>query len=43
MQNKASQEELAERYAQLYERTQEGYIIDKSDFYAESFDNMRVD
>ena len=35
--------ELAERYAELYQRTQEGYHIDKSDFYAESFDNMRVD
>jgi hypothetical protein len=39
----ASQEELAERYTQLYDRTQEGYHVDKSDFYAESFDNMRVD
>jgi len=42
----ATPEELSERYTTLYERTEEGYIqtsIGKSDFYAESIDNMRID
>lgn len=39
----ASEEELAKRYEQLYERTEEGYLINTADFYAESVDHMRVD
>ncbi len=39
----ATPEELADRYQELYERTEEGYLMSKADFYAETYDNMRVD
>ncbi|CAI2372012.1 unnamed protein product [Moneuplotes crassus] len=39
----ASEDELAKRYEQLYERTEEGYLINRADFYAESIDKMRID
>lgn len=40
---KQSTDELAVGYAKLLERTGEGYEIDKSDFYANSVDYMRID
>jgi len=40
---KMSQEELAKKYHKLYHLTQEGYEVDRSDFYAESIDFMRID
>lgn len=40
---KQTPEELAEGYTKLLERTGEGYEIDKSDFYANSTDYMRID
>ena len=39
----SSVDELSKRYQELYERTEEGYLINKSEFYAETADNMRVD
>ena len=40
---KSSTEELAQGYAKLLERTNEGYEVDKSDFYANTWDYMRID
>jgi len=39
----ASVDELAERYREMYENLDVGYTIDKSDFYAETQDHMRID
>lgn len=40
---KATVDELSERYVQLYQHTQEGYIYDQKDAYAETHDHMRID
>lgn len=39
----SSVDELAEGYQKLIEHTAEGYEIEKSDFYAQSVDQMRID
>lgn len=39
----SNKQELAERYRKLYHITEEGYEIDRSDFYSESQDHMRID
>jgi hypothetical protein len=39
----ASVDELADRYREMYENLDVGYVVDKSDFYAETHDHMRID